>query len=173
LEQFAAKQQLRTLGVQLHLTLAERKQISAVLHFSSLWGKGATAMTHGLLADKRILIVEDEHIIALDLADEITAQGAKAIGPVTTVNSALDVIANADLDGVILDINLRGEMAFPVADVLANRHIPFVFVTGAYIDTPDVPARHVNVNCISKPARSEVVCQALEAAIVAAQVSLP
>ena len=118
------------------------------------------------LAGKRILIVEDEIIVALDLANKITADGAKAVGPVSTVNAALDMIANTKLDGVILDVKLRGEMAFPVADVLADRHIPFVFMTA--LDAGDIPSRHANVRCFQKPVRTEVICRALEA-IFAAQ----
>jgi DNA-binding response OmpR family regulator len=123
-------------------------------------------MTHSL-AGKRILIVEDEIIVALDLADKITADGAKAVEPVSTVSAALDVIANTELDGVILDVKLRGEMAFPVADVLAGRHIPFVFMTA--LDAGDIPSRHANVRCVQKPVSTEVICGALEATIFAAQ----
>jgi DNA-binding response OmpR family regulator len=123
-------------------------------------------MTHSL-AGKRILIVEDEIIVALDLADKITADGAKAVGPVSTVSAALDVIANTELDGVILDVKLREEMAFPVADVLADRHIPFVFMTG--LDAGDIPSRHANVRCVQKPFSIEVIYGALEATIFAAQ----
>ena len=123
-------------------------------------------MTHSL-AGKRILIVEDEIIVALDLADKVTADGATAVGPVSTVNAALDVIANTELDGVILDVKLRGEMAFPVADVLADRHIPFVFTTA--LDARDIPSRHANVRCVQKPVSTEAICRALEATIFAAQ----
>ena len=119
------------------------------------------------LAGKRILIVEDEIIVALDLANEISADGVKAIGPVSTVIAALDAIANTELDGVILDLKLRGEMAFPVADVLADRHIPFVFMTA--LDAGDIPSRHANVRCVQKPVSTEVICRALEATIFAAQ----
>ena len=119
------------------------------------------------LAGKRILIVEDEIIVALDLANEISADGVKAIGPVSTVIAALDAIANTELDGVILDLKLRGEMAFPVADVLADRHIPFVFMTA--LDAGEIPSRHANVRCVQKPVSTEVICRALEATIFAAQ----
>jgi two-component SAPR family response regulator len=120
-------------------------------------------MTHSL-AGKRILIVEDEIIVALDLADKITAD---AVGPVSTVSAALDVIANTELDGVILDVKLRAEMAFSVADVLADRQIPFVFMTA--LDASDIPLRHANVRCVQKPVSTEVICGALEATIFAAQ----
>ena len=117
------------------------------------------------LAGKRILIVEDQAMIAESLAFEITAKGAEVIGPVETVD-ALEAIANTDLDGVILDLKLRGEMAFPVADVLAERNIPFVFLTG--YGAHDVPARHANVPRVEKPVTPRVVCRTLEAAMSSA-----
>jgi CheY-like chemotaxis protein len=114
------------------------------------------------LAGKRVLIVEDEHIIAIDLAHELAAAGAKIIGPVATVGAALDLIASTDPDGVILDLDLRGKIAFPIADALANRHIPFIFSTGYDCE---IPARHTNVPRVTKPAPTSAVCLALEEAI--------
>ena len=115
-----------------------------------------------LLAGKRVLVVEDHIIIAMDLAHELAAQEAKVIGPVGTLDGALKAIKDTDLDGVILDLNLGGRTAFPVADALADRNVPFVFATGyAY----DIPARHANVPCLEKPTAANVVCSALEAAM--------
>jgi DNA-binding response OmpR family regulator len=72
------------------------------------------------LAGRRVLIVEDERAIAENLSFEIAAEGGKVVGPLATVNAALDVIANTVLDGAVLDLNLTGEMAFPVADALSG-----------------------------------------------------
>ena len=119
-------------------------------------------MSRGL-ADKRILIVEDENILALDIALEVAGRGAKVIGPVGTLRVALGMIASTDLDGVILDIDLSGKIAFAVADALADRQIPFVFATGYPIT--QIPARHANVRRCEKPARPSIICRALEAAM--------
>jgi ActR/RegA family two-component response regulator len=81
-------------------------------------GTGRPAMTLQL-AGSRVLIVEDEQMLAEYLADAMIAAGAEVIGPVATVNAAIDAIANTYLDGATLDIKIRGEMAFPVADALA------------------------------------------------------
>jgi DNA-binding NarL/FixJ family response regulator len=59
------------------------------------------------LAGKRVLIAEDHNIIAMDLARELASEGAKVIGPVGTAAAALDVIASTDLDGGILDIEIK------------------------------------------------------------------
>jgi PAS domain S-box-containing protein len=114
------------------------------------------------LAGRRVLIVEDEHAIAENLAFEITAEGGKVVGPVATVNGALDVIANTGLDGAVIDLNLTGEMAFPVADALAARHIPFVIMTG-FNARAVVPARHASVSCLQKPVTPYIICRELEA----------
>jgi DNA-binding response OmpR family regulator len=110
------------------------------------------------LAGRRVLIVEDEQMLAEYLADAMIAAGAEVIGPVATVNAAIDAIANTYLDGATLDIKIRGEMAFPVADALAARNIPFVFLTG--YGPADVPARHANVSRVEKPVTPGVVCRA-------------
>ncbi len=118
-------------------------------------------MNH-LFTGKRVLIVEDEHIIAVDLAYELAAAGAKVIGAVGTVAAALDAITSMDPEAAILDLELKGNMAFPVADALADRHIPFIFATG---HDHDIPARHANVPRIVKPTPAKAVCRALEGAI--------
>jgi DNA-binding response OmpR family regulator len=122
-------------------------------------------MTRGL-ADKRVLVIADEYIIALNLASELADRGTLVIGPVGIVESALDAIKNTDLDGAILNINLRGREAFSVADTLADRHLAFVFATGREI-SDGIPARHANVRRFEKPTPPGVICGALEAAIAA------
>jgi CheY-like chemotaxis protein len=114
------------------------------------------------LAGKRVLIVEDHHILAMDLAYELASEGANVIGPVATAAAALDVIGSTDLDGGILDIKLSDTSAFPVADALADRHIPFVFATGYNMG---IPARHANVRRLEKPVKPSFICRALEAAM--------
>jgi CheY-like chemotaxis protein len=113
------------------------------------------------LFGKRILIAEDEYLIALALASEVAASGARVVGPVGGVDAALNIINTVDLDGAILDIDLKGQPTFLVTDALAARHIPFVFGTG-YIRACDAPARHAQVPCLQKPFAPGVVCRALE-----------
>jgi CheY-like chemotaxis protein len=121
-------------------------------------------MTHRL-AGKRILIVEDEQLFADYLADAMVSEGAEVIKTVATVNAALDIIANTLFDGVTLDLKLRGQMTLAVADTLAARDIPFIFLTG--YGAADVPARHANVMRVEKPVAPGVVCRALETTIAA------
>jgi DNA-binding response OmpR family regulator len=119
------------------------------------------------LAGKRVLIVEDEQLFADYLADAMAAEGAEVIEPVASVNAALDAITNTLLDGVTLDLKLKGETILPVADILAARNIPFIFLTG--YGAADVPARHANVTRVEKPVAPSMVCPALEAAMSTAR----
>lgn len=79
----------------------------------------------------RILLVEDEAMIAMLVEDMLLDSGASVIGPAGGVQDALDAISSNDaIDGALLDVNLGGEQSFEVADALAGRGIPFIFVTG-------------------------------------------
>ncbi len=83
-----------------------------------------------MLSGKRILAVEDEALIAVMLEDMLSDLGVVTVGPAGTVTSALALAQSETFDAAILDVNLRGERIDPVAAVLAERAIPFVFVTG-------------------------------------------
>ena len=102
------------------------------------------------LSDQVVLVVEDEPLIAMLLIDCLKDQGAQVIGPVTTIRGALDAIElSSKLDGALLDINLNGEVAYPVADLLVTSGIPFVFVTG-YREN-DIPDRYMAIKRCEKP----------------------
>lgn len=81
----------------------------------------------GGLSGRRILIVEDEFIIASDLASYFTALGAEVVGPAGTLTAALPLVEAAE--AAVLDIHLAGETSFPVAEALLSRGVPFVFFT--------------------------------------------
>ncbi len=79
---------------------------------------------------KRVLLVEDEPVIAMDLEMILRDAGYVVVGPATRLAQAMRMAEEEALDGAVLDINLNGERVFGVADVLARRNVPFVFVTG-------------------------------------------
>ena len=86
--------------------------------------------THSL-AGRRILVVEDEYFIATELKLWLEAAGAEVIGPVPTVDQALDLIEADGLDAAILDVNLGdGDTVYPVADKLGAVGVPYLFATG-------------------------------------------
>lgn len=78
----------------------------------------------------RVLIVEDEMLVAMELESLITDQGCAVVGPASTVDRALALIEQERPDAAILDVNLDGTTAAPVAAALRARHVPFVLATG-------------------------------------------
>jgi CheY-like chemotaxis protein len=116
-------------------------------------------MTSAGLARKRILVVEDDYLVAMDIVRALERAGAEVIGPAPAVEAALAALEQTVLDGAILDINLGGEMAFPVADALMARGIPFIFATG--YDAQVIPLRFADVKRCEKPMASEQICAAL------------
>ena len=79
----------------------------------------------------RVLIVEDEPLIAMMLEDFLDALDHSCAGTADDVASALPLIEGGAIDCAIVDVNLRGgEKSWPIAEALAARHIPFVFATG-------------------------------------------
>jgi len=80
---------------------------------------------------KRILIVEDEPLIAMMLEDFLDALDREVAGTAESVASGLALLSQGNIDGAILDVNLRGgEQSWPVADALAAADIPFLLATG-------------------------------------------
>jgi CheY-like chemotaxis protein len=109
---------------------------------------------------RRILVVEDEYLVAQDLAEDLRALGAEVVGPVPSVQMALAAVDAAPrLDGAILDINLQGKMSFPVADRLAAREVPFFFTTG--YDQGTIPDRYADVPRCEKPVTAPRLKRAL------------
>lgn len=78
----------------------------------------------------RILVVEDEYLIATDIAFELGRMGHEIAGPVATVDGALALIGEESLDGALIDANLGGASSAPVAEELKARSVPYVVVTG-------------------------------------------
>ncbi|MCZ0961066.1 response regulator [Paracoccus benzoatiresistens] len=99
---------------------------------------------------RRVLVVEDEYMLAEDLRDQLEREGAEVLGPVPTVAEALELLRRERApDMAILDINLQGEMAWPIADLLREMGIPFVFATG--YDLRAIPPAYAGVARAEKP----------------------
>jgi DNA-binding NtrC family response regulator len=97
----------------------------------------------------RVLIVEDEYYLAADLELALQSEGAEIVGLVGELSEALGEVAKANFDAVVLDINLRDEYAYCLADELKMRHIPFVFATGYAAEA--IPQRFSDVKRFEKP----------------------
>ena len=78
----------------------------------------------------RVLVVEDEMLLAMLVQDTLTELGYEVVGPVSHVAAALQLVGDLPLDGAVLDINLGDERVYPVAEELSARGIPFLFATG-------------------------------------------
>ena len=83
-----------------------------------------------VLNGARLLIVEDEYLLAREMADYFENLGVEIVGPVGTVAHALALIASSHIQIAVLDVNLRNERVYPVADLLTLKQIPFVFASG-------------------------------------------
>jgi CheY-like chemotaxis protein len=82
------------------------------------------------LKGKRILVVEDEALIAVMVEDMLAEMGGIVVGPAATIGAALDLARQELLDAAILDVNVRGERIDPVAELLITRGVPVLFATG-------------------------------------------
>jgi DNA-binding response OmpR family regulator len=78
----------------------------------------------------RILILEDEHLIASLCSDELKGRGAEIVGPVGDVSEGLSLARREPLDAAILEVLVHGGPAYPVAELLLKRGVPIVFTTG-------------------------------------------
>jgi DNA-binding response OmpR family regulator len=83
-----------------------------------------------VLHGKRILLVEDEYLIAIMAADMLEELGAVVVGPADTNERGLALIESESIDAALLDVNLNGDRSDPIADRLKGRGVPFAFVTG-------------------------------------------
>ena len=98
---------------------------------------------------RRVLLVEDEAIVGMMMKDLLIDLGFEVVGPFGRVSEAIRVIDREQLQAAVLDVNLRGEMIYGLADELAGRGVPFIFVTGYGAETID--ARFANVPVLQKP----------------------
>jgi len=98
----------------------------------------------------RVLLVEDEYIVASALSRGLRICGAEVIGPAATVTNALTLIeSTATIDGALVDINLRGVQAYAVVDALIAKRVPTVLATGYEVSV--VPNRYRGLVVLQKP----------------------
>jgi DNA-binding response OmpR family regulator len=101
------------------------------------------------LAGIRVLVVEDEFLVAMLIEEMLESAGCVVIGPIPRVPEALDAVHRDTCDAAVLDINLGGERIDPVAEALSRRNVPFMFVTG--YGTAGLPGNYVDRPRICKP----------------------
>ena len=82
------------------------------------------------LSNRKVLVVEDEMIIAMLIEDMLDEFGCKLVGPATNVPRALELIGKESIDIAVLDLNLDGKDTYAIADALQRKNVPFIFATG-------------------------------------------
>ena len=97
----------------------------------------------------QVLVVEDDLLIAMEVAHLVRQCGCAVVGPVGRLEKALRVAEQTELDGAVLDIHLGSRRVWPLAELLAERAVPFVLLSG--YTRGDVPARFGEVPLVSKP----------------------
>jgi CheY-like chemotaxis protein len=102
-----------------------------------------------------VLLVEDEALVAMMIQECLTECGHSVVGPISRASDALQAAKESDYDAAILDINLGDGMAYPVADIVSARGLPFVFVTGYEADTIDERFSHVPI--LQKPIERQML----------------
>lgn len=108
-----------------------------------------------VVTGNRIMVVEDEALVAMVECDALTDLGYEVAGPFSRPPEALAAVRDGGVAGAILDINLGGTLVYPVAEELAARGVPFVFVTG--YGTESVDRRFANVPVLQKPIDREAL----------------
>ncbi|WP_323765692.1 HWE histidine kinase domain-containing protein [Marinovum sp.] len=118
-----------------------------------------------VLNGKRVLVVEDEHLVAQETTAALQAAGCIVSGPASTLSEALEAAATGRFDAAVLDINLNGELVWPAAKVVRERGIPFVFATG-YSGVLDIPPDMKDALWLEKPFKADRLVQTLAAAVI-------
>jgi CheY-like chemotaxis protein len=112
------------------------------------------------LLGRRILIVEDDCVTAMDLAETLAAAGADVVGPAATIGAALDLLrVQPRLDIALLDVEVEGAYVFDVADELVRLDVPIVFTTG--YERSEIPVRFHGVPHCEKPVGIAAISRAL------------
>jgi two-component SAPR family response regulator len=115
------------------------------------------------LEGRRVLVVEDEFLLAMELEVLLQQRGCMVLGPVSSVGQALAMLNGEPPDVALLDVNLKGERATPVAGALHARGVPFVLITGYSGPQLSEPELH-EAPRVDKP----VNCRALKRAVTTA-----
>lgn len=107
----------------------------------------------------KVLIVEDESLVAMLVEDMVLECGGEVVEIAGSFESALKAAGVLDLDFAIIDVNLNGQRAYPIADILRERGIPFAFATG--YGAAGLPAPYDQATVLTKPFQVEDVERAL------------
>ena len=114
----------------------------------------------------RVLFVEDEAIVSMLIEDMLLDLGGEVIGPVSKLGEAQALAQVADVQAAVLDINVGGELTYPVADILRSRGIPVIFATG--YGAMALPERYRGTPTVHKPFDRQHFAETMQAALASA-----
>ncbi len=117
------------------------------------------AVGDAAISGKRIMVIEDDFLIALDLVHQLQSLGAEVVGPFHNVAAALDGLTVRRLDAAVLDVQLGRETVFRLAERLQEASVPFVFATG--FDDAVIPEHFASVRRLTKPVMEKDLLGAL------------
>jgi CheY-like chemotaxis protein len=115
------------------------------------------------LAGRRVLVIEDESMVMMLLRDMLEDIGCVVAGSASRIEEATEKASSLACDVAILDVNLNGTRTFPIAEVLAQRGIGFVFATG--YGTASMPSAFAGIPVLQKPFAQQDLERALRAAL--------
>ena len=110
---------------------------------------------------RRVLVVEDEYLVSLATTDLLESVGCVILGPEARLAKAVRSAESEALDAAVLDIDVAGELVWPVADALLRRSVPFLFLS-AYAHQDVVPARFAAVLRLDKPLEKDRLLRCLD-----------
>ena len=123
-----------------------------------------------LFPGRRVLVVEDNPVIAFDIETALRESGAEVVGPAHDIESGLALLRANGLDGAVLDIDLGGEPVWPIARALKQAGVPFVFVSGDC--GKGLPDDFAGAVCLHKPAQAQAIVSSVAMAMKARPASV-
>jgi CheY-like chemotaxis protein len=145
-------------GLHFSLSMPRGEKIGPMAHRSNrpyAIVESSRALPLRVTTGNRIFLVEDEILVAMMMRDILTDLGFTVVGPYTRLSEAMMAAVHDKIDAAIVDVNLDGQMVYPLADVLVARKIPFVFVTGYGVESID--GRFGYVPVIKKPVQRKAL----------------
>ena len=113
-------------------------------------------------AGRRVLVVEDDFLVSLATVDFLESLGCEVVGPAARLAAAFELAQSESLDAALLDINIAGDMVWPVAEVLRRRAIPFIFLS-AHSRLSEVPMLLAAAPRLEKPLEQNRLLRQLSA----------
>ena len=107
------------------------------------------SQTYRKHANFRVLIVEDEYLVAEEIANTLRESKIHVVGPIGMIHEAYEAVQDTSLDCAVMDINIGGGASFPLIDVLIQRSVPVLLMTG--YDQEELPMKYRSLPLVQKP----------------------